>query len=513
MVPVMPSDGAARAKEGDLLLLTAAAGCAMSLVDTNIVALAIPAIARGLRAGAADTQWVISAFFLSFAAMLLPAGAIADRLGRRRITLCGLAGLAAASLSGGLASTVVWLHLSRGAQGAATAFVLAPALAIIGHRFHAGAERNRAWAIWGGVMGATMVVAPIAGGIIVESLGWRWAFFINLPICALLAAATLAYAEESRDPTRGRLDPLGILLFAGAMLGLTSGLITGQAQGWASTATLAGFALGAVSLVGFVIAERVQAHAMLDLQLFKSRQFIGAVWAMFAYAATAQVMASLFPIFLQHGGGLSATATGFAMLPFAFAMLAFPYLGGMLGRRLRSPSILALGLAVVAMGNAVAAWGAVPGNWLVLLPGMFVIGAGAGLLNGETQKAIMMTIPRERVGMASGISTTARFSGILIGFVALNAVLASGIRAAAIGAECLAPATCGAGRGYVDAVIAGDFSAAIAGTPVLDMALAWTRARQLYASGASASLLAAALLAALSAGLVWWLMRPRRSGA
>lgn len=479
----------------------------MSLVDTNIVAIAIPAIARELNADASDTQWVISAFFLSFAAMLLPAGAIADRLGRRRMFLCGLAGLAAASLSGGLAPTTDWLHLSRGAQGAATAFVLAPALAIIGHRFHAGTERNRAWTIWGGVMGATMVTAPIAGGIIIELFGWRWAFFINLPICALLAAATLAYAQESRDPTRGRLDPLGILLFAGAMLGLTSGLITGQTQGWASTATLLGFGLGALSLIGFVIAEWLQAHAMLDLQLFRSRQFNGAVWAMFAYAATAQVMASLFPIFLQNGGGLSPTATGFAMLPFAFAMLAFPYLGSMLGRRLTSPSILAFGLAVVAAGNAVAAWGAVSGNWLVLLPGMFVIGAGAGLLNGETQKAIMMTIPRERVGMASGISTTARFSGIVIGFALLNAVLTNSARSVAADLDCAAGHACGSGRSFADAVIAGDLSIATSGMPAHDIARVLPLARILYSDAFSAALLAAALLAALSAVLVWALMR------
>lgn len=482
----MPNEAAARAGAGTALLLTMAAGCAMALVDTNIVAVAVPAIARQLGASAAETQWIVSAFFLSFAAMLLPAGTIADRLGRRRTLLCGLAGLAAASLSSGLAPTAVWLHLGRGAQGAATAFVLAPALAIIGHRFHGEAERNRAWALWGGVMGATMVVAPIAGGLIVQSLGWRWAFFINVPICAVLAAATTAYAEESRDPTRGRLDPLGILLFAGAMLGLTSGLINGQVQGWGSTTALAGFALGAAALIGFVVAERIQADAMLDLRLFRSRYFIGAVWAMFAYAAAAQVMASLFPIFLQNGAGLSASASGFAMLPFALAMLAFPYLGRPLGRRLRSSTILVLGLTVVAAGNTLAGWGAVSGNWLILLPGMFIIGSGAGLLNGETQKAIMIAVPRERTGVASGISTTARFSGILIGFAGLNAVLAS---------QMLVPVTetaCGPGASC-------DLAPA-----------ALTQAQQLYASAFAASLFAAALIAALSAGLVWRLMGPGR---
>lgn len=495
------------------LLLTASVGCAMTLVDTNVVAVAIPTIARQLDASAADTQWVISAFFLCFSASLLPAGAIADLLGRRRTFLSGLAGLAIASLMCGLAPATTWLHLGRGIQGVATALVLAPALAIIGHRFHGTEERNRAWAMWGGVMGVTMVVAPIVGGVIVQSLGWRWAFFINVPICAALVAATIAFVDESRDATRGRLDPLGISLFAGSMFGLTWGLISGQAQGWDSATALGGFAVGACALIAFIIAERVQAHAMLDLKLFRNAQFIGAVWAMFAYAAAAQVMASLFPIFLQNGGGLSATASGFAMLPFSFAMLVFPYLGGMLARRLSSSSILGLGLLVVAAGNAFAGWGALSGNWLILLPGMFIIGSGAGLLNGETQKAIMIATPRERTGVASGISTTARFSGILIGFALLSAVLANSLRSTVTDMDCDSHRTCGLGRSLADAIIAGDLSAAVAGPRTHDAALALMQARQLYASAFSASLFAAALIAALAAVLVWTLMRARTANA
>lgn len=475
----MTRDSAVRGADGNSLrlLLTASVGCAMTLVDTNVVAVAVPAIARQLGASAADSQWIISAFFLSFAASLLPAGAIADRHGRRRIFLGGLASLAVASFMSGTAPTTAWLLFGRGLQGVATAFVLAPALAIIGHRFHGEAERNRAWAIWGGVMGATMVVAPIIGGLIVQSLGWRWAFFINVPICITLGVATIAYADESRDDSRGKLDPAGIILFAASMFGLIWGLINGQAHGWTSPVALAGFSLGALALVAFVLVERVHSSPMLDLKLFRSPQFIGAVWAMFAYAAAAQVMASLLPIFLQNGGGLSAVGSGIAMLPFALAMLAFPYLGAMLGRRLPSSSILVLGLCIVALGNAAAGLGAYSGNWAMLLSGMFVTGSGAGLLNGETQKAIMLAIPRAKAGIASGISTTARFSGITIGFAVLNAVLA------------------------------------IAGAPAHDAGVALAQVRELYSAAFSASLMTAAAIAAASAVLVWALMRSRKTAA
>jgi EmrB/QacA subfamily drug resistance transporter len=461
------------------LLLTASVGCAMTLVDTNVIAVTVPAMTRQLESDAIAGQWIISAFFLSFAATLLPAGAIADRLGRRRFFLLGLAGLALASLLCGLATTTLWLHLSRGLQGVMTAFVLAPALAIIGHRFHQPEERNRAWAIWGGVMGVTMVVAPVAGGLIVEILGWRWAFFVNIPICAALGLAARAFAEESRDDSRGRLDPAGILLFAAAMFGLTWWLISGQTQGWISPTALAGLAMGVLCMTAFVIVERAQTQPMLNLALFKSAPFVGAVWAMFAYAATAQVMASLLPIFLQQGGGLSAISTGLAMLPFAAAMLIFPYLGARLGRSLTSPAILTLGLSVVALGNAIAATGVMTGNWVILLSGLFIIGSGAGLLNGETQKAIMITLPRDQTGIASGISTTSRFSGILIGFAALNAAVAA--------AQSI--------------VAAADDSG--------DAASMSISASGIHTIGLAAALLVAAVVAALSALLVRVLMQPR----
>ncbi len=482
----------------------------MTLLDTNVVAVAVPAVARQLGASAADAQWIIGAFFLCFAASLLPAGAVADRHGRRRTFLWGIAGLATASLICSLAPATTWLHLGRGMQGIATAFVLAPALAIIGHRFHEESQRNRAWAVWGGVMGLTMIVAPIAGGIVVQSLGWRWAFFINVPICAALAVAAIAYADESRDTARGRLDPPGILLFGGAMLGFTWALINGQAQGWDSATALAGLILGVVALIGFIAGQRVQAHAMLDLDLFRNPRFIGAAWAMFAYAAAAQVMASLFPIFLQNGAGLSAVVAGLAMLPFALAMVVFPYIGAMLGRRLQSFSILALGLSIVAAGNAVAGWGAYSSNWLILLSGMFVTGSGAGLLNGETQKAIMMAIPRDRTGIASGISTTARFSGVLIGFAALNAVMTASVRfILSSSGSCNGTGDCAGERNAAEAVIAGDLSSAITATAGHDLSATLTQARQIYSMAFSASLVAAAVLACISAIFVWALARSR----
>lgn len=490
-----------------LLLLTASTGCALTVLDSNVIGLVLPIVARDFGATFAQSAWVVSAYMLCFSALLLPAGAVADRFGRRRAFLCGLAAFAFASLLCGLAASIAWLHVARALLGAASAFVLAPALAIIGHGFHGEAERNRAWAIWGGIMGLTMMLAPILGGVIAARLGWRAAFFVNVPICAALGTAAVLWVEESRHEPARRLDPAGILLFATLMFGLTWGLIRGQAQGWTSAEALAGFGLGACALAGFLAVERRVAEPMLDLGLFRAPPMIGGVWAMFAYAACAQVMASLLPLLLQNGAGYAPFRAGVMMLPFGIGMFAFPYLGRMLGRRLASAQILPLGLAVVGLGNGLAGWGAGLGAMPLVLVGMAVLGAGGGLLNGETQKAIMAVIPRARVGMGSGVGTTARFSGVLLGFTMLGGVMAASARARLSASPCLDGQPCPGG--FVDAVVAGDLPKAVAGLDGARLDAAVDLARAAYLGGFSTALHAAALIACVSAVAVWALMRAR----
>lgn len=497
----------ARASRPELfLLLTASAGCAMTVLDANIVAVVLPGIARDLGASFADIEWVVSAYVLCFASLLLPAGAIADRFGRRRVFLFGVAGFAASSLLCGIAPSAPLLYLARALQGGAAAFLLASALAIIAHGFHEEAARNRAWALWGAIMGLTMVLAPITGGLIAYLLGWRWAFYINVPICIALGGAVRRYVPESRDEAARSLDPGGILSFAVAMFALTWGLISGPAHGWGSARCLAGLIGGAVALAAFIAIERAQDRPMLDLRLFANRRLIGAVWAMFAYAACAQVMATLLPPFLQNGLGLTAIRAGFAMSPFAFAMLIFPQIGRLLSRSMTSAGILATGLALTGLGNALTAWGALSGSWPLILTGMAVLGSGGGLLNGETQKAIMNNLPHNRAGMASGISTTARFSGILLGFALLSSVLASAARSA-IQTGSAAPASL---RDLADAVVAGNVDALVSGLSAPAAQAALATAHRAYSWGFSIALTSAAAMAWLSSLCVFALIAGRR---
>ena len=477
----------------------------MTVLDTNVAGMVLPAIAHDLHASFADIEWVVGAYVLCFAALLLPAGAVADRYGRRRVFLGGIAGFAAASLACGLAPSAQALYVARAAQGIGAAFLLAPALAIIGHAFHEPAGRARAWAAWGGIMGLTMVLAPLLGGAINAWLGWRWAFHVNVPICAALAAAVLWVVPESRDPAARALDLPGIVLFAAAMFSLTWALILGPGCGWLAVAVWLRAATGLLLAAGFVIVERHRREPMLDLRLFASRRFVGAVAAMFAYAASAQVMASLLPMFLQNARGETTLVAGAGMLPFALAMLALPLVGRRLAGWLAGWQILVLGLVVAGLGNLAMMHAARSGSGAALVAAMAILGSGGGLLNGETQKAIMGTVPPQRAGMASGISTTSRFAGILLGFAGLGAVLAAGVRGAL--ARQLAASHLAAAPGYVDRVVAGDFARALATSPRALAGPLVRMARAGYAEGFAHAFLAAAWIAGIAAALVFWTMR------
>ena len=407
------------------MLLCAAGTSFLIMLDANIVAVALPSIARDLHGEFTDVEWVVSAYILPFAALLIATGALADRLGRRRILLWGLSIFTIASLLCGLAPTLGALNAARALQAVGAALQLSAALAVISHGFEAH-ERARAYAVWGTVMGVAPTMGPLIGGLISTYFGWRWAFLVNIPIGALLISIATTSIDESRDPEAGRLDFAGIALFGGGLSSIVWALIEANSAGWGSGSTLCKLAVGSVALGLFVVAERMQRRPMVDLSIFRDRTVVGAAVAMFGYAATAQVMMTILPLYLQDAFGQSPAVAGLAMIPFALPLLVCPTIGGKLAARMSGRALLALGLAVVALGNAVTA-GAVLvglGYWAAAI-GMFITGSGAGLLNSETTKVQISAVPPGRAGMASGIAATTRFVGIVVGLAVLGAVLAA----------------------------------------------------------------------------------------
>jgi EmrB/QacA subfamily drug resistance transporter len=425
--PATPRD--ARPISPALVLATASATCALIVLDTNVVAVSLPSIARSYQASFADVEWVVSAYMVAFASCLLPAGGLADRFGRKRTLLLGLAVFFLASLGCGLAPTVAVLNISRAVKGVGAALLLTSALAVIANTFHEGPARVRAWAVWGTCMGLATTVAPLVGGMITQWLGWRWIFLLNLPVCTVLAVCALRVIRETRNPHAGPVDVLGSALFGAALMLAIWALIEAPTAGWASLATAMRLLGSALLLACFIQVQRVRTHAMVDLSLFRQPRFVAAVLAMFGYAACAQVMMTFLPLYLQNAFGLSAIAAGTGMLPFALAMVVGPYIGAALSKHLSASTLLSTGLLLTGAGNVFTALCAAPSaghaSYALVALGMVITGIGAGVLNGDTQKAIMACVPPNRTGMASGISTTTRFTGIVSSVGVLGAVLAA----------------------------------------------------------------------------------------
>ena len=479
----------------------------MIMLDANVVAVSLPAIARSLGSTFSDIEWVVSAYILAFAACLMPMGALADRFGRRRLLLLGLALFTFASLLCGLAPGAASLNAARALQGVGAAMQLSAALAVLGHEFRAGA-RARAFAFWGTVIGVAVALGPVLGGAITSSVGWRWVFFLNVPIGAALLWLGRSAVEESSDPDAQRIDLAGMVLFGSGLFVMIWGMIDANTDGWAGRATLLRFALGAALLVAYVAAELAQERPMVDFSLFRRRTFLGSSIAMVGFAASAQVMMTYLPLYLQNAFGFGAAAAGLRMMPFALALFVFPRVAATLAGRVSGRALLTGGLLVTAAGNAITAW-LVAGHagYPAVAAGMALTGCGAGLLNGETAKVSMSVIPPERGGMASGIGATLRFTGLVVGITALGAVLIEQTR------RHVAASLSGLAAGLpplhslVSRIVAGDLVGALAALPPSVARQVQHAARESFAAAFSTVLLGAAGVALVAAIASWLLVR------
>jgi len=491
------------------MLICAAGASFLIMLDANIVAVALPSIARDLHGEFTDVEWVVSAYILPFAALLMATGALADRLGRRRVLLWGLSIFAIASLLCGLAPTLSALNAARALQAVGAALQLSAALAIISHGFEAH-ERSRAYAVWGTVMGVAPTVGPLIGGLISTYFGWRWAFLVNVPIGILLVAVATTSIDESRDPEARSLDLAGIALFGGGLSSIVWALIEANTAGWWSAPTVRKLGAGALLLGLFLVAERMQRRPMVDLSIFRDRTVVGAAVAMFGYAATAQVMMTILPLYLQDAFGQSPAVAGLAMTPFALPLLICPMIGGRLASRISGRALLAIGLALVALGNALTA-GAVEvglGYWTAAV-GMFVTGSGAGILNSETTKVQISSVPPARAGMASGIAATTRFVGIVVGLAVLGAVLAAVAEAnlRRLGAPLVANQPLD-WHALGLRIVGGDAAGALALVPAEVRAALASVVHHSVGAGFGAALAIGAVVALLSSLGSWLLVRP-----
>jgi EmrB/QacA subfamily drug resistance transporter len=404
-------------------LLAVCIGTFMLLLDVTVVNTALPYIERDLGASFADLQWVIDAYALGLATLLLTGGSLSDRFGRRLVFVIGLCVFSAASLLCGLSGTPLLLNLARGVQGVGGALMFATALALLANAFP-GRERGTAFGLWGATTGAAVAIGPLVGGALTQGFGWEYIFFVNVPIGAGAIAMTLAKVEESRSPAEGRIDWAGLVTFSGALLCLVYALIRGNVEGWGSPTIVALLAAAAVLLVAFVLAERRVRAPMLDLSLFRNRAFDGASIAAFVLSASMFSMFLYLTLYVQNSLGYSAFQSGLRFLPVTLLSFVVAPVSGKLSERYGVRWFIAGGLALVGLG-LVLMRGIDPGDdWTALLAGFMVAGGGIGLCNPAIATAAIAVVEPQRSGMASGINSTFRQVGIATGTAALGAIFA-----------------------------------------------------------------------------------------
>jgi EmrB/QacA subfamily drug resistance transporter len=392
----------------------------MLLLDVTVVNVALPYIQRDLHSSFTDLQWVVDAYALTLAALLLTGGSLGDGLGRRAIFVAGLVIFTAASALCGFAGSPLVLNLSRGLQGIGGAFMFATSLALLAAAFR-GPDRGTALGLWGATTGGAVAVGPLVGGVLVQAIGWEAIFFVNVPIGIGAIAMTLAKVEESRDPSHARLDWLGTILFSAALFLLVLGLIRGNPEGWNGTivACLVG---AAVLLVAFVAVELRSSHPMLDLGLFRIPTFVGASVAAFVLSASMFAMFLYLTLYIQNILGYTALQSGLRFMPVTLLSFAVAPAAGKLAERLGVRWFLAGGLTFVGAGLLLMG-GLQPGDdWTALLPGFLLCGIGIGLTNPPLASAAIGVVDPRRAGMASGINSTWRQVGIATGIAAWGAI-------------------------------------------------------------------------------------------
>ncbi len=400
-------------------------------LEISSVPVILPILEKLLHAGFKDMQWVMNAYTIACTTVLMAAGTLADRYGRKRVFLGSLCLFGATSLLCGLAQRADVLIVGRFLQGLGGGAMLICQIAILSQQFRESRERARAFALWGIVFGVGLGFGPIVGGTIVALSDWRWVFLVHVLLTALTLTLALLSVEESRDAHAGRLDVFGILFLSLAVFGVTYFITQGPELGFASAKALGILALAGLSFIAFLWAERVHPRPMFDFAVFGIRDFSGAILGSVGMNFSFWPCMIYLPIFFQSGLGYDAVQAGLALLAYTLPTLATPPLAERLVLRFGPRVVIPAGMGVIGLGFMLMYRGSsvADASWLSMLPGALLAGIGLGLTNTPVTNTTTAAVPAERAGMASGIDMSARLITLavniaLMGFVLLQGVLA-----------------------------------------------------------------------------------------
>lgn len=405
--------------------------CCMSLLivslDTTALNVALPAMQRDLDASTAGLQWTIDAYTLVLASLLMLAGSTADRIGRRRVFMAGLVVFTIGSALCSLAPNLEALVAFRMVQAVGGSMLNPVAMSIITNTFTDPRERARAIGAWGAVVGISMAAGPLVGGLLVDSVGWRSIFWVNLPVGLAALLLTLRYVPESRAPKARRPDPVGQLLVIALFGSLTYAIIEAPASGFSYVLPFAVVAL--LALAGLLWYEPRRDEPLIDLRFFRSAPFSGAtVIAISAFAGLGGFL-FLSTLYLQNVRGLDALHAGLWMLPMAVPMfLCAPLAGRLVASRGPRLPLVAAGVMITASGVLFAAFDAETSDGTLLL-GYLLFGIGFGLVNAPITNTAVSGMPRAQAGVAAAVASTSRQLGQTLGVAVIGAVLASGVGA------------------------------------------------------------------------------------
>jgi EmrB/QacA subfamily drug resistance transporter len=421
------SPGAVGRRDPKWWTLTAVCtGVFMLLLDITIVNVALPDIQSQLNASLSDLQWVIDAYALSLAALLLTAGSLADLFGRRLLFVIGLVIFTLGSVACGAAQDITFLQISRAFQGIGGAAMFATALALLAAAFH-GKDRGTAFGVFGATTGVAVAIGPVLGGALTSGISWRWIFYVNVPICLIALAVSLTKVVESKDPRAGRPDWIGFVTFSIALGSLVYGLIEAGKDGWSTTRVVVSFVVSAVLLVAFVVSQMLQRHPMFDLSLLKKPTFTGGLVAAFGVSASMFSLLTYLVIYVQNVLGYSAVETGVRFLYLSVASFFAAAIAGRLSEHVPVKWLIGPGFLVLVVGLLLIHGIQDDSSWRHLIPGMIVSGVGIGLINPPLASTAVGVVPVARAGMASGVNSTFRQVGIATGIAALGSIFSQQI--------------------------------------------------------------------------------------
>jgi EmrB/QacA subfamily drug resistance transporter len=424
---------------GRWVIAASVLGSGVATLDATVVGIALPAVGRTFHSGLGTLQWVVTGYSLTLAAFLLLGGSLGDRFGRRRVFSVGVVWFALTSAACGLAPNAPVLIGARILQGVGGAMLTPASLAILQASFRP-ADRSRAIGAWSGLGGLATAAGPLVGGYLIVAGSWRWVFFINVPISAVVVAVAAQHVPETRDPSvTGRLDTVGAALAVLFLTGITYGLIEGPTLGWTSPAVLAGLIGATVAAPVFVATERFRANPMLPLTMFRERQFSAANAVTFVVYAALSGALFLLPVELQLVSHYSPLQAGLSLLPVTAIMLVFSPRSARLAARVGPRLQMSLGPAVVGTGLLVLTRATDGRSYVTyVLPAVLIFGSGLALTVAPLTSTALGAAPPEHAGVASAINNViARAAGLIA--VAVLPLLAGITGTAALRPHLFAP--------------------------------------------------------------------------